>query len=457
MSATNGTHHAHGEDGGMGARLRVISVGDAGVARELGRDARLEVVRARDGFEALGESGLAPVCDAACPTLVLLSAGVIDAAEMDHFVQAVHLVDPTIRVVVSSDEGSMWARIEGLERIGVDPTADALLDLARGDEDTGFTQTPIGVDASVDGGTRRVEGVGEMRELVGDGVEPLDGDEGVMLRALLSGRSLGEVCLEMIRRGVDEAVRFVAREPDASDEIGAGTGGTGECVVEVSHGGTVLGWLIGGEEHRALLARESERMALALVVDRQQQQLRDSAFMDHLTGAWNRRYFEKTIEALLKESRERRLELTLLLFDIDDFKMYNDRFGHAAGDEILVETVRLLRSTVRPGDRVCRIGGDEFAVIFYEPTGPRAPGSHPPRSIFEIATRFQRAICEHRFPKLAEDAHATLSVSGGLATFPWDGHDAVSLLDHADRLLLQSKREGKNAICLGPGAIRACK
>lgn len=454
MSATNGTHYGRADEGGATPRLRVISVGDGAAARELGRDARLEVVRARDGFEAIGESGLAPVCDVACPTLVLLSAGVIDADEMDQFVQAVHLVDPAIRVVVSGDEGSAWTRIEGLERIGGEPTVESLLDLACGAEASGVTtvEESGAPRAPAQKASHEMESSrdGEVRD--SGRASRIGGDDSAMLRGLLSGRSLGEVCLEMIRRGVDASVRFAARESDAQ----TGTGGAGECMVAVSHGGTVLGWLIGGEEHRELLAREAERMALALVVDRQQQQLRDSAFVDHLTGAWNRRYFEKTMETLLKEARAKRLELTLLLFDIDDFKMYNDRYGHAAGDEILVETVRLLRSTVRPGDRVCRIGGDEFAVIFYEPSGPRAPGSHPPRSIFEIATRFQRAICEHRFPKLGEDAHATLSVSGGLATFPWDGHDGVSLLDHADRLLLQSKREGKNAICLGPGAMRAC-
>jgi len=67
--------------------------------------------------------------------------------------------------------------------------------------------------------------------------------------------------------------------------------------------------------------------------------------------------------------------VTVMVFDIDDFKTYNDQYGHEAGDDILREAVRLLRSVIRPSDRVCRIGGDEFAVISYEPSGPRQEGS----------------------------------------------------------------------------------
>ena len=145
-----------------------------------------------------------------------------------------------------------------------------------------------------------------------------------------------------------------------------------------------------------------------------------------------------------------------MVFDIDSFKHYNDTYGHSAGDAILSETVSLLKSVIRPSDRVCRVGGDEFAVIFYEPTGPREAGSKPLESIYQIACRFQHQICNHRFPKLGTEALGTLTISGGLASFPWDGHDAASLLDAADRCAMESKRQGKNAITLGPGAESVC-
>jgi diguanylate cyclase (GGDEF)-like protein len=146
-----------------------------------------------------------------------------------------------------------------------------------------------------------------------------------------------------------------------------------------------------------------------------------------------------------------------MVFDIDNFKTYNDRFGHEAGDEILCETVRLLTSVIRKGDRVCRIGGDEFAIIFADPEGPRSAGSAHPESIETIARRFQDQVCKMRFPKLGVEAPGTLSISGGLATYPWDGADATALLRKADQLALESKRAGKNALTFGPGAQRECR
>ena len=110
----------------------------------------------------------------------------------------------------------------------------------------------------------------------------------------------------------------------------------------------------------------------------------------------------------------------------------------------------ILRSVIRPTDRVCRIGGDEFAVIFNEPAGPREEGSQHPKDVFLLAHRFQQQVQQHRFPKLSDCLPGTLSVSGGLATFPWDGTTPEALLAQADKNALQSKRQGKNAITFGP-------
>lgn len=182
--------------------------------------------------------------------------------------------------------------------------------------------------------------------------------------------------------------------------------------------------------------------------------IRRQAFTDQLTGACNRRQFDSKLPALLRDARERRQCVSLLLFDIDDFKLYNDRYGHAAGDEILVETVRLLTSVIRPHDHVCRIGGDEFVVIFHDPEGKRDLDSDHPRDIRDIARRFQEQIASHRFPKLGNEAPGSLTISGGIATYPWDGPDAQSLLEHADQNLLASKRAGKNAITVGRSGER---
>ncbi len=145
-----------------------------------------------------------------------------------------------------------------------------------------------------------------------------------------------------------------------------------------------------------------------------------------------------------------------MVFDIDNFKSYNDRYGHEAGDQVLRETVDLLRSTIRRGDHVFRIGGDEFVVIFSDNDGPRTEHSSPPDSVEVIAYRFQEKVCELRFPQLGLDADGSLSISAGLATFPWDGLDGATLLRRADQLALESKRSGKNALRFGPGARSRC-
>jgi diguanylate cyclase (GGDEF)-like protein len=155
------------------------------------------------------------------------------------------------------------------------------------------------------------------------------------------------------------------------------------------------------------------------------------------------------MRAAIEECRKNKHALSVLLLDVDNFKYFNDKFGHAAGDEILQEVVRLLRSCIRGNDRVCRLGGDEFTVVFYEPAGQREPGSRPMTDVMPVAMRFQQQIKEHRFPKLGASAPGPLSVSGGISTYPWDGATTAELLARADEFLLQSKREGKNRITIG--------
>ena len=136
---------------------------------------------------------------------------------------------------------------------------------------------------------------------------------------------------------------------------------------------------------------------------------------DDLTGAWNRRYFNRFLNSILDRATRQRFHVTLMVFDIDDFKHYNDRYGHAAGDEILYETTKLMQSMVREHDVVARIGGDEFAVIFWDATTPRRPNSAHPHDPSGAAERFRKAIRSHKFPKLGKDAPGQLTISGGLA------------------------------------------
>jgi two-component system, cell cycle response regulator len=200
-------------------------------------------------------------------------------------------------------------------------------------------------------------------------------------------------------------------------------------------------------------------LARWLALDAAHQGHRLMSLKDELTGSWNRRFFERFLSDAIARAAPARRPVTIMVFDIDNFKTFNDRFGHEAGDEILRQTVALLNSVIRQGDRVCRIGGDEFVVVFADSEAPRKPGPAAalPETVDVIARRFQDQICRMNFPKLGIEAPGNLSISAGLATYPWDGSDAASLLRHADQLALESKRKGKNAITLGPGTQQACR
>lgn len=273
-----------------------------------------------------------------------------------------------------------------------------------------------------------------------------------VVQALLHGQDPIEAVMAPLRArlGVPNAAFVPARE---GDDVMPPTGG-----VPVRFGERTLGHLVAPRVPREVVEAEAAQLGVWIALSTQHQQLKAAAFADELTGAWNRRYFARFLSAALEKGRALRRPVTLLYFDIDDFKVYNDKYGHAAGDEILVEVVKLLRSVIRPTDRVCRVGGDEFVVVFFDPDGPRDRSKEQaPDDIMPIARRFQQQVCEHRFPKLAEEARGTLTISGGMASFPWDGHDVQTLLDRADELALQSKRAGKNAITLGPGAELVCR
>jgi diguanylate cyclase (GGDEF)-like protein len=172
---------------------------------------------------------------------------------------------------------------------------------------------------------------------------------------------------------------------------------------------------------------------------------------DELSGAFNRRYFLDYVPKLLERARRDRFCVTILLFDIDDFKQYNDQFGHAAGDAIIREVIGLLRHCTRSRDLVARIGGDEFAVVFWDEGSTRHPESQHPRNVLTVAQRFRKAVEEHPWNTEDGPISGKLSISGGLATFPWDAQNVHDLMVVADGELMRAKSMGKNAIILaGP-------
>lgn len=394
--------------------LRVIAVGAHEAAQALRRDPQVELVRAEDPLDAVGELAR-PMEESSLDTAVIVESARLPDDEAAAFVAAARSASAGVTLLSVGD------RVEGFDGVWTD------------DDEPEAAAEP---ESAPEGGEET-----PALELSGDDV-----DHGALeahLELFLRGRATRESALAAVSEGLGAPASL--RETDGADGV------------LVERRGRRFGWLVAPGVSPERLRSAATHLASWLALDEQVEQLRTAAFVDDLTGAWNRGFFRRHLPRALDAARASRRDITLMVYDIDNFKHYNDSYGHGAGDEILRETVKLLQSVIRPSDRVCRIGGDEFAVIFDDPSGARAGGATHPRTIGEIARRFQQQICEHRFPALGDGAHATLTISGGLATFPWDGADAETLLAAADRLLLDSKRRGKNALTLGPGAQAVCR
>ncbi len=186
------------------------------------------------------------------------------------------------------------------------------------------------------------------------------------------------------------------------------------------------------------------------------QRLEELATTDELTGLKNRRYIWEFARQVLEHAKKENGRVTLLIFDIDDFKHYNDVYSHLVGDEILKQASTLIRRCCRPHDVVGRIGGDEFAVVFWDDPKKRrtsmtnerrAMSDHPKEAIF-IAKRFRQELSKAGLKSLGAAGKGILTISGGLASFPRDGATIQELFKQADQALLNAKGSGKNRIYL---------
>lgn len=219
-------------------------------------------------------------------------------------------------------------------------------------------------------------------------------------------------------------------------------------------GGLAVGPAVTGAYHTSTSRRLKEYAALIETIvgqSRERAHWRDLAWTDDLSRLRNRRFFDQKLDQLLVRCASERLQLTLFLFDIDDFKTYNDRFGHDTGDELIREVATLLSKCTREGDVVARYGGDEFAVVFWESERPRVPGSRHPTDVTGIAERLCATIAAHRFQCLGAGAPGPVTISGGLASFPWSGRTRLELMRAADVALMEAKQRGKNRILLSDG------
>ena len=207
----------------------------------------------------------------------------------------------------------------------------------------------------------------------------------------------------------------------------------------VSDTGTVGSYASHGshpEQQRTLASAFAERIAMALANLRLSESLRASSIRDPLTGLFNRRYLEETLDRELHRAARGDHPVALIMCDVDHLKSLNDTLGHQAGDELLRELGSLLHRQVRGEDLACRYGGDEFLLILPEASLDVA---------LERCEVLRKAVAEMAVPHEGRPLER-LSLSLGVAGYPEHGSQPAELMAAADAALRKAKDRGRNRV-----------
>ena len=159
---------------------------------------------------------------------------------------------------------------------------------------------------------------------------------------------------------------------------------------------------------------------------------------DSLTGLWNHGYFQYRLQEEINSARETRRQLSVVMADLDNFKIYNDTLGHQEGDQILKQVAQILGVSARKLDSVYRYGGEEFAILLLQTNKIEA---------CSIAERIRLTVEKYDFRQKEILPDKKLTISLGVATFPEDANSKDSLLIYADKALYKAKHQGKNRLC----------
>lgn len=174
----------------------------------------------------------------------------------------------------------------------------------------------------------------------------------------------------------------------------------------------------------------ANQTAVAIENSRLYEETRKMAVTDPMTGLYNIRHLYNVLKLEIERARRYGLRFSLLIIDIDNFKAYNDKYGHLLGDELLIRYGKFLIENSRKVDTVCRYGGDEFVIILPETARD---------DVGNVNERITRNLKRHRFS--IKDKKISLMVTIGDASFPEDGSTSEDLIRTADRNLLERKRK----------------
>ena len=192
------------------------------------------------------------------------------------------------------------------------------------------------------------------------------------------------------------------------------------------------------ESKKRLIQTFAEQTALALANLRLRQKLHIQSIHDPLTGLFNRRYMQDSLERELRRSARGKKPLGLIMMDIDRFKKFNDEFGHDAGDKLLVEFGQHIGKQFREYDIPCRYGGEEFMVLM-----PETPIEVAQKRAEQLRKSMKNLQLQYK-----GDMLGPVSLSLGVAVFPFHGQTPENLFRAADAALYQAKADGRNCVSI---------
>lgn len=216
------------------------------------------------------------------------------------------------------------------------------------------------------------------------------------------------------------------------------------CIPLTAHGNTIgmMHIYLGNTDNlddnvKKLAFTVAEHLGLALANLNLQEKLREQAISDPLTGLYNRRYYEETINQEIMRAQRHKQEMSILMLDLDHFKRFNDNYGHDAGDYVLKTIGSLLLNIMRGEDTVCRLGGEELAIIL--PNTGAEGALHVANELCKSVSDLHLAIKDLSLGKL--------SVSIGIATYPKNGLQSEDITKLADIALYEAKGRGRDQAC----------
>lgn len=241
----------------------------------------------------------------------------------------------------------------------------------------------------------------------------------------------GSSCIETIRAirrlGLDPCILVTAPFKSSAAVVSCLKAGAYDTILKP----------IRGEWARVIISRALERRRFYDDAQKKDHYWKLSIF-DELTRIHNHRYFHYLLTKGINSAQRHRYPLSLLMMDLDNFKEYNDRYGHLAGDEVLKTLGPFFSGSIRAGDIVARYGGEEFAMIL----------PHTNKSGARVmAEKLRRQVERLEFTPHGVAPHARLTISIGVASFPLDAKTKDELIKVADMALYCAKRENKNKVC----------